>query len=621
VEFGGVAGGDAAVDAGGGVELREQGCHEGAVVLGADPLVDRAVGVRQFQAGAAGVAVRVQGERGQGARADAVADGVEDRDVDDVAVRGVVEGVAADVVAGFEDRGDHGVVGGEGQRRQLVPDDLGGELHGEAAAGALDRVAVEAAAGDQLGDQGGDDVQVAAEALGGLPLQPDLDHAEALGAVQQRQPQAGVLVGGAGCAEGLAGEGAVDLAGLVVAGGAVQGPERHLLVVDHQRGDLLGAEQRGDGGQRRGQVLGAAAPAQVEQAANRLHRVGIPAAVGHGRCVPLQFRRSIGFPWPVTRRHAAMSSRSTPIRPARRSRHRALRRVTLQRMSSATAFSELRGLLADVPGSSGFRYAASDSLGQGMDTAKIVANPAGGFLALYHSLIEGQFHVSVSTSDDLLTWRFHHRFPAGSSQPTLAVLDDGVLVAWEQEPRNHLAFRWFDSVDDLLAGKVSRSFDAPLSLSRRAEGTPSLDHVSGSRVVVGGHYLTWHRADRQLRGVLDGDSWSARKDRGLDRSVSRYGVRGNIGGRDYLRFRGYRFALLEGQRRRFDFGTWRLFLRDCSTGVAVPVSVRTHKGSAAFANPTATVLPGGIVVFTLFLPREGAAPGEAGCLIYFHELR
>ena len=46
----------------------------------------------------------------------------------------------------------------------------------------------------------------------------------------------------------------------------------------------------------------------------------------------------------------------------------------------------------------------------------------------------------------------------------------------------------------------------------------------------------------------------------------------------------------------------------------------THGGSTAFANPTATMLrdPAGrdALMVTLFVPMEGAAPGEAGSLLY-----
>ncbi len=51
------------------------------------------------------------------------------------------------------------------------------------------------------------------------------------------------------------------------------------------------------------------------------------------------------------------------------------------------------------------------------------------------------------------------------------------------------------------------------------------------------------------------------------------------------------------------------------------LNIRTHGVSSSFGNPTATVItdPSGFraVVMTLFLFSEGAAPGEAGELIYY----
>ena len=45
----------------------------------------------------------------------------------------------------------------------------------------------------------------------------------------------------------------------------------------------------------------------------------------------------------------------------------------------------LAGLLGDVRAASVFRYDARDSLGNRMDTAKVIPSPAGGYLAVYHS--------------------------------------------------------------------------------------------------------------------------------------------------------------------------------------------------------------------------------------------
>ena len=73
-----------------------------------------------------------------------------------------------------------------------------------------------------------------------------------------------------------------------------------------------------------------------------------------------------------------------------------------------------------------------------------------------------------------------------------------------------------------------------------------------------------------------------------------------------------------------DFGSWRLYLLNRRTGTAAYLPVVTHGGSSAFANPTVTAItsPRGrpAIVATLFVPFEGAAPGEAGQLVYYREI-
>ena len=224
------------------------------------------------ETGAAGIAVRVQGQRGQGAGPDAVPDRVEQPDVQDVAVGGVVERVAAHVVAGLEDGGDHRPVDRVGQRWQLVPDDLGGQLHGLAAPGVLDRVAVAAPAHDQLGDQRGDRLEHVD--VGGPGVH--LEHAEALGPVQQRQPDGLVRSGHLGRRERLTGRGAVDhhrRAGRLRFG-APQREQLQLRVVDQQHPRRRGLQQRGRLVQQGGQVLGPSPMPQAQQPAHGFHRLG-----------------------------------------------------------------------------------------------------------------------------------------------------------------------------------------------------------------------------------------------------------------------------------------------------------------------------------------------------------
>src|SRR5664279_1206084 len=47
--------------------------------------------------------------------------------------------------------------------------------------------------------------------------------------------------------------------------------------------------------------------------------------------------------------------------------------------------SHLIGMLADVVGSTGHRYDAKDDAGRRMDTLKVIASPAGGYLGVYHT--------------------------------------------------------------------------------------------------------------------------------------------------------------------------------------------------------------------------------------------
>ncbi|HZX04078.1 hypothetical protein, partial [Kribbella sp.] len=107
----------------------------------------------------------------------------------------------------------------------------------------------------------------------------------------------------------------------------------------------------------------------------------------------------------------------------------------------------------------------------------------------------------------------------------------------------------------------------------------------------------------------------------FDNALLYWGVGGNIGDRDNTTYGGYQFGLIEGQYTKGDFGSWRTFLYDYQTGNADKTAITTDGGSTAFANPTITNLktPDGrpAIVVTLFIPSQGAAPGESGELIYY----
>ncbi len=292
----------------------------------------------------------------------------------------------------------------------------------------------------------------------------------------------------------------------------------------------------------------------------------------------------------------------------------------------------LRSLVENVTSATGRRYGTQDSDGQSMDTAKIIADPAGGYLAVYHTYSSGEPHVTVATSADLINWTRRANLGARTSQPTIAAVSDGgFVVAWEQEPSNHLAFRYYRDRGALLGGVAARSFDAPRTLSQCAEGTPNIYSVTlspdidHSSIDVGAHYYANCDRDRQQRGRLTNfHSWQASKQDLFDNALLYWNVAGNIGDRDAFWFGGFQYGLIEGQYTGGDFGSWRTFVYDYQTGNADRLSIHTDRGSTAFANPSATILTGPngqpTIVVSVFIPGEGAAPGEGGQLIYYRSL-
>lgn len=287
----------------------------------------------------------------------------------------------------------------------------------------------------------------------------------------------------------------------------------------------------------------------------------------------------------------------------------------------AAVGAALGSYLEDVRGAAGRRYAERDDRGHELDGLAILPAPDGGFVGVSHWWSEppGEFHIGLSTSTDLLTWTWRAELARRASQPAIREASDGgYVVAWEQEPDNHLAFAWYPTWDDLLAARPSKTFEAQQQLSDCAEGTPSLTAASSRRVDFGFHYFADCDLDREARGRMDWSDWSADKRTDLDAWVLAHGVTGGIGDRDTLRFRGQEFMLVEAMTVRDDWSTWKVYLVDGA--VATPLAFSTDGGSRAFTNPSAEVVDlddQATLVVSLFVPQEGAAIGEAGSLVYY----
>ncbi len=299
----------------------------------------------------------------------------------------------------------------------------------------------------------------------------------------------------------------------------------------------------------------------------------------------------------------------------------------------ALAATPLRTIIEDVPGSAGYRYGTKDNLGNSMDTLKVVKSPFGGYLGVYHTYAGGQPTVKVATSFDLLHWRFEANLAQDSSHATIYSLSrGGSLVAYEslsgcpEVTGNCIALKHYATESALLNGLASRTIVLSRTLSNCAEGTPSITSATStlSSIQIAFHYFANCHADRQGRGTLQGfnpSSWTTSTAPSTDAAILAAGASpdANIGDRDAGFYDGANQRVYEAQLVRGAFSSWRNFL--WAPAGSSQLAIGTHGGSQAFANPTFTplTLPTGQagVVVTQFIPVSGAAPGEAGELVYY----
>jgi len=97
-----------------------------------------------------------------------------------------------------------------------------------------------------------------------------------------------------------------------------------------------------------------------------------------------------------------------------------------------------------------------------------------------------------------------------------------------------------------------------------------------------------------------------------------------VGDRDGpLTFRGYQFAVIEGEGVRNQWDSWRVFLYDYQTHTADQLNIQTDAGSISFGNPTIEQVQIGerqALVMTLFVFLDGSRADENGSLVYYRGL-
>jgi hypothetical protein len=313
-----------------------------------------------------------------------------------------------------------------------------------------------------------------------------------------------------------------------------------------------------------------------------------------------------------------------------------------------SGLAQLQELIENVPcaGSGQVSYATTDNLGGSMDVLDPIADPAGGYLGVYHTQFgshAGEFRISLAQSQDLIHWtRIVVLDPLGASMPTLRAVPGtgGFLLAYEKaipHSSNIVRLRYYKSLAQLQAGHFAAQRDLPQTFSRINDGTPTILSITWhhglarSVIHIGFHYETDVRGrpgpDREAIGTLvDFTRWTARVLKPLDAALDRQGLGGNHGDWRQFNFANDRWRVYEGQAAFGNFGTWRVLLEDVSTGQLYPLTLSSDSQaiSGSFANPVAAVLPapdggGQVLVVTLYLfsADSPALPRE---LVYYQAL-
>ena len=311
----------------------------------------------------------------------------------------------------------------------------------------------------------------------------------------------------------------------------------------------------------------------------------------------------------------------------------------------------LEELFGDVTTAEGCRYGAKDNLGHELDTLKIIENPRGGYLGVYHCSPTGNsrdFNVNLAISTDILNWKFNRTIEQEASQPTVAQAPNrAYIVAFEKhvfigtKEERHLGFYYFPNLTSLLTNSSAYKFIAPLTVAVKLEGTPNIYNItmenSVMKVRVGFHYNDASGLDKVAIGhlsiPLDNPQnmiWNCTKPQqnyNQELLETYPDIKGHIGDRDYGQIFGRNFTLQEAQYVRGDDSTWAIFVYDHLTNTFHKLNIKTYKGSTSFGNPTFTVLnsPAGDVriIVTYFLHTAGnaAMPGEGGELIFTKKLQ
>ena len=274
-------------------------------------------------------------------------------------------------------------------------------------------------------------------------------------------------------------------------------------------------------------------------------------------------------------------------------------------------------------------YGVKDHLGRGLDGLKIEQESGINYIGVYHTLVgPDKFCLRVATSTNLTAQTWTHRNDLDcdfASQGEIKRLPDGkYLLAFEKNPshRPFIQIRLYNSVNDLLANRVARSYDLPRTPKANSDGTPNFrwirydGNLDTMTIEIGFHF---NRASDGkdinaigfVRGMKSFDSYEHTVLNRLMESKAAW----HIGDRTFIQYQGRNYTLIEGMTIKNNWNSWRLFLFDEAAQTLQSVDFSTPKNSPSHGNPNLNIIQIGNelrLVGTVFIFETS----EGGCHLF-----
>lgn len=331
----------------------------------------------------------------------------------------------------------------------------------------------------------------------------------------------------------------------------------------------------------------------------------------------------------------------------------------------------------DATGSAGqARYGTTDDVGNSMDSPSIIqmTGQSYKYAAVYHTGVcvatcsttpVIRFKMNLAVSNDIINWHFVRQLGDNWGMPRIVQVSGSnwIMLAHEKYQAAGSGsgapvsadFELYYDTTALLAGTIASNWSQPIY-----NGGPN--HINGTPSIYDAHlamHSGYYDADGQygfhynvspstsptdLNAVttvtkmfnpLGGTTGFPSVATAYNNLLISLGATDAVGQRDTLLTTTNRYNLQE-----IHFGTpggdwqnWRVWLYKFTettayptgAGTVTPLSPLTPSGSTAFGNPSIAVVDrpsggGKALVVSYYLFGQGAAPGEAGSLIYYFNI-